>query len=85
MVHGIWPHIGKNVKRKAHQSERAARRSMSTNDVEICVIDKYDHHSGREYMAPIDHRKSNRRKMTVKKQERDRQRDSKLATVIEDF
>lgn len=80
MVHSIWPHIGKNVKRAAHQANRADLRSHSSDYAEFARVDHYDHASGREYMATVDKRRSNRKKMTEKKNIRSNARDEKYTT-----
>lgn len=77
MVYAIWPHIGKNVKRAAHQANRAELRSCSLDHAEFARVDHYDSWSGREYMATVDKKRSNRRKMTEKKNLRSRSRDDK--------
>lgn len=77
MVHSIWPHIGKNVKRAAHQANRAELRSNSLEHTELARVDHYDTRSGREYMATVDKRRSTRKKMTEKKNRRTQARDEK--------
>ena len=76
MVHGIWPHIGKNVKKASNRRNRTVRRSVGSDNVQEMTIDKYED-GGRSYMAPADKRKSNREKTNKKKIQREKERTDK--------
>ena len=81
MVYGIWPHIGKNVKRATHKRNRTVQRSVGPEKTQDMKIDKYED-GGRDYMAPSDNRKSNREQMNKKKMERDIARTSKYNSYL---